>query len=118
VDKLYGSVFGTAGNAWSYNRFGEREVPFRDTASNGNKMLYDIGGELRAKAAMFNYFYWYSFLRVAYGFQKIYGVNASTTMFSDASGDMIYEDQFPLIEGIDEVEDQRVRVYLGLGTRW
>ncbi len=118
IDKLFGSVFGTAGNAWSFNRSGEREIPFRDTASNGNKMLYDVGGEIRVKATMFNYFYWYSFIRVAYGLQKVYGTPLGAASPSDADGNQIYEDQFPLVEGVDEVEDQQIRVYLGLGTRW
>ena len=118
VDKLYASIFTTAGNAWSYDpATGEREVPFSDRASNGNRWLFDLGLELRLKCYAFNSFYWNSFVRVAYGFQKVYGVQ-SGNVSSDVNGDLIIEDHWPDDPYRDEFEDPGVRFYFGLGTGW
>jgi len=118
VDKLYASIFTTAGNAWSYDPdTGDREIPFEDRASNGNRWLFDIGLELRLKCFAFNSFYWNSFVRVAYGFQKVYGVQ-SGNVASDVNGDLILEDLWPEDPYRDEVEDPGVRFYFGLGTGW
>ena len=117
VDKIYLSVFGTAGNAWSYNRKNERERPFIDTASNGNKMLYDAGLEIRVKSFLFNSLYWNNFVRVAYGFQDVYGTSAGP-VFSDVNGDMILEDMYPLLDHVDEIEESGLRFYVGIGTGW
>ena len=112
-DKLYGGIFGTVGNAWSFNGNTDREIPFRDTASNGNEVLVDIGAEVRLGALMFNGFYWRSFARVAYGFQDVFGQPTQ-----DLNRDFIIEDDFPQNDFIDEVEEAGVRFYLGLGTGW
>ena len=118
VDKLYASIFTTSGNVWSYDPVtGDREVPFSDRASNGNRWLLDVGLELRLKSYVFNAFFWNSFFRVAYGFQDVYGVE-SGNVSSDVNGDLILEDIFPDDPYRDEVEKAGVRFYFGIGTGW
>ena len=56
-------------------------------------------------------------MRVAYGFQKVYGVQ-SGNVSSDVNGDLIIEDLWPEDPYRDEVEDASVRFYFGLGTGW
>ena len=128
LDKLWFQVFGSVGNAWSYTAEhvnpetgeimpgGKREIPFRDTSYNGNKWVSDAGVELRLKSYLFNRFYWNSFFRAAYGFQKIRGTG-------DLNDDGIYEDKWeddvdPFGNVWDEEDGREWRFYLGLGAGW
>ncbi|MEN9785837.1 MAG: hypothetical protein RLZZ299_1101 [Pseudomonadota bacterium] len=130
-----GQVMGSAGNLWSFrppenaddfyrNEFGERvarnadsvrrEIPFVDEAyKNGNRLLYDAGGEVRVSGSLFNQGYWNSFLRVVYGFNTVRG-------YGDVNGDDVQDTMNNAIgdELSNEVEEPGVRVYVGLGTGW
>ena len=132
---LYAQLGGTAGNLWSFrppsnpsqfyrSRYGERvaydtgnihrEIPFVDKAyKNGNYLLYDAIAEVRLNGTMFHTSTWNSFLRLAYGFNKIRG-------YGDVNGDGIYDTSNNAFgdELSNETEAPGLRVYIGLGTGW
>ncbi|MFC1888768.1 hypothetical protein ACFL4G_03320 [Thermodesulfobacteriota bacterium] len=116
LDKLWINVFSTVGNAWSYNEDNERAIPFRDTSTNGNKLIADAGVELRLKSWLFNRFRWNNFFRVAYGFHKIKGqgdLDNDGTYF-----DLWDDDNHPQGKIWDEEAGKEFRFYLGIGAGW
>jgi len=126
---------GTAGNMWSYrppedesksyrsqydDRIAydpadiEREIPFIDKAyKNGNHMLYDAFAEIRVASVFRDGMGWNSFVRFAYGFNKIRG-------YGDVNGDGIFDTSETGVgdELSAEEEPAGWRLYLGLGTGW
>ena len=107
--------FGRVGDRVAYDEGDiRREIPFVDVAyKNGNRMLYDISGELRVQSVMFHGATWNSFLRLAYGFQPVRG-------YGDVDGDDVFDtsDNGLGDELSNEQEPAGLRVYLGLGTGW
>jgi len=132
---LYAQLGGTAGNLWSFrpptdassfyrNRYGERiaynpsdihrEIPLVDKAyKNGNYLLYDAIAEVRLNGTMFHTSQWDSFVRFAYGFNRVRG-------YGDVNGDGIYDTSNNSFgdELSNETENPGLRVYIGLGTGW
>ncbi len=86
---------------------------FPVASQNGNRILGDIGVELRIRANLFNRSSWNSFIRVAYGFQEIGGI-------WDVDGDDIVTNvSDPNVGSIStEKEKPSIRLYIGLGTGW
>ncbi len=86
---------------------------FPRASQNGNRMLFDIGVELRVQANIFNRSSWNSFIRVAYGFNEIGGI-------WDVDGDDIVTNvSDPNVGAISsEKEKPSIRLYVGLGTGW
>lgn len=135
---LIAQVSGTAGNLWSYriadeaiadpsrwyyDGYGQRvaydsadvrrEIPFVDSAyKNGNYMLYDAAAELRLRSALMNSSF-DSFVRVAYGFQPVSGIN-------DINGDDINDTSDPGTGNSisQEREKPGPRIFIGVGTGW
>jgi hypothetical protein len=134
---IYGQIGFTAGNFWSYrppdensdpssyyfDSSGERvaydpgdvhrEIPFIDVAyKNGNRILTDVNAEIRVSSTLFSGI-WNSFVRVAYGFQRIKGIN-------DVDGDDVQDGtQTGFGNSLSsETEPPGPRIYIGLGTGW
>lgn len=78
---------------------------------NGNRILTDVGAELRVRAYAYNYNPWFSFFRLAYGFQDTAGVG-------DQNGDRIFRDLPPNDDPVGEIEKAGFRYYIGIGTGW
>ena len=80
---------------------------------NGNRILGDIGVELRIRANLFNRSSWNSFIRLAYGFQETGGI-------WDVDGDDIVTNvSDPNVGSLSsEREKPSLRLYIGLGTGW
>lgn len=78
---------------------------------NGNRLLTDVGAELRVRAYAYNYNPWFSFFRLAYGFQDTAGVG-------DQNGDRIFRDLPPNDDPVGEIEKAGFRYYIGIGTGW
>jgi hypothetical protein len=47
IEDIYFQVFTSWGNIWSFDRDGKRQLPFRDRAANGRRVLGDVGIDLR-----------------------------------------------------------------------
>ena len=78
---------------------------------NGNRLLTDVGAELRVRAYAYNYNPWFSFFRMSYGIQDTTGVG-------DQNGDRIFSDLPPNDDPVGEIEKAGFRYYLGIGTGW
>ena len=137
TESMYLQFFGTLGNLWSFRVEGDRhiegysvvpdrgtggvrrEVPFKDFASKNSPpgephyLLKDIGAELRIRSFIWNDFDWDSFVRVAYGFERVAG-------YGDVNADLIQSSlaRDAATELSGEVEEPTVRVYIGIGTGW
>jgi hypothetical protein len=132
VESIYAQLFGTAGNLWSYHieegartkeiQGGEialdpskvrREWPGQRAEKNGQFAVFDVGAELRFRMNLFNRSPWNTFVRLAYGFNKIGGVG-------DVDGDDIYTNAEDPNLGNLSSERVRggVRAYVGLGYGW
>jgi hypothetical protein len=137
VYDIYGQIGATAGNLWSYRPPDEnsdpasyyydgsgervaynpgdvrREIPFLDVAyKNGNRLLTDVNAEIRVSSTLFGG-YWNSFVRLAYGFQRIKGIN-------DVNGDDVQDGSRTGFGNAlsSETEAPGPRIYIGLGTGW
>lgn len=136
TEKVYLQLNGTIGNLWSHRVEGprhvegysvvpseggevRREVPFKDYSSKNsvpgqeNKLLGDVGVELRVRSFIFNDYDWDSFLRVSYGLRPTAG-------YGDVNQDMVQSSgaRDATSELSAEYEPATVRVYLGVGTGW
>ncbi len=136
TEKVYLQFFGTGGNLWSYRVEGPshlegysvvpdadgqivREVPFADysaknsIAGRKNRLLYDVGAEVRVKQFIFNDWDWDSFVKVAYG-------PVPTAGYGDVNADNIQNGSVrdAASELSSEFEPNTVHVYVGLGTGW
>lgn len=78
---------------------------------NGNRLLTDIGAEIRVRAYAYNYNPWFSFFRLAYGMQDTTGVG-------DQNGDRLFFDIPPADDPVGEIEKAGFRYYIGIGTGW
>lgn len=136
TDQLYLQFGGTVGNLWSYRVEGpthiegynvvpseggsvRREIPFVDYASKNslpgyeNRILYDVGAELRVRSFLWNDFDWDGFVRLSYGFRPTAG-------YGDVNADLIQSSSArdASTELSAEFEPATLRVYAGLGTGW
>ena len=137
TESMYLQLFGTIGNLWSFRVEGDshiegysvvpnrgegsirRETPFADYASKNSPpgdphyLLSDIGAELRVRSFIWNDFDWDSFVRVAYGFQRVAG-------YGDVNADMVQSSvaRDAATELSGEVEEPTLRLYIGIGTGW
>jgi hypothetical protein len=137
TESMYLQIFSTMGNLWSYRVEGpshiegysvvpdrgrgriRREVPFKDhsaknsPAGEPHTLLTDVGAELRIRSFIWNDFDWDSFVRVAYGFQRVGG-------YGDVNADLVQSsvarDASTELSG--EVEEPTLRLYIGIGTGW
>ncbi len=99
------------GHAYGDDDPGLFEKAFPVAYKNGNRILTDVGAELRLRAYIYNYTPWFSFFRVAYGLQD-------TTGIGDHNGDRIFRDLPPNDDPVGEIERKGFRYYLGIGTGW
>ena len=94
-------------------------MPFKDFSSKNSPagdphyLLKDVGAELRIRSFIWNDFDWDSFVRVAYGFERVAG-------YGDVNADLVQSSlaRDAATELSGEVEEPTVRLYIGIGTGW
>ena len=115
VDDLEGGYENIPIEGMKHN-YGDRNPGFYEKAfpvayKNGNRLLTDVGAEVRIRAYAYNYNPWFSFFRLAYGMQDTAGIG-------DQNGDRIYSDLPPNDDPVGEIERAGFRYYIGIGTGW